>query len=42
MLKTKSELNLFNCTLRSLERSSATAVLLRRHSAPPAAAVAIL
>jgi hypothetical protein len=32
MLKTKSDMNLFNCSLRSLERSSVTAILLRRQS----------
>jgi hypothetical protein len=42
MLKTTSDMNLFNCTLRSLERSSVTAVLLRRHSGAPAPAVAVL
>jgi hypothetical protein len=42
MLKTKSGMNLFNCSLRSLERSSGTAVLLRRISGAPAPAVAVL
>ena len=42
MLKTTSNMNLFNCTLRSLERSSVTAVLLRQHSGAPAPAVAVL
>jgi hypothetical protein len=42
MLKNKSDMKLFNCTLRSLERSSATAVLLQRHSGAPAPAVAVL
>jgi hypothetical protein len=42
MLKTKSGMNLFNCSLRSLARSSVTAVLLRQHSGAPAPAVAVL
>jgi hypothetical protein len=42
MLKIKSDMNLFNFTLRSPERSSATAVLLRKQSGPPASAFAVL
>jgi hypothetical protein len=43
MLKTKSGMNLFNYSLRSLERRPfVTAALLRRHSGAPAPAVAAL
>jgi hypothetical protein len=42
LLKTTSDMNVFNCTLRSLERPSVKAVVLRRHSLALGPAVAVL